>query len=208
MVVFEEAFCDQSRNTLPLRRALVIVAVTSRGCSACSSSATSRASAVDSSPGSRRGRSAYRCRPLLPLVTGRASRSRSASFSRTISATWQHSCSVAGSPGSRSMTIRSALRGRPLRPTRHWWTCSSSAARLTNQVSAARSSTTGNTSRSPCLLSPREPVVGTLTVRTHDGVPWGTFFSKKLPSATPCGQRMRVTARSARCGSRVGATCA
>ena len=52
----------------------------------------------------------------------------------------------------------------------------------------------------------REPVVGTVTVRTQDGVPAGTFFSKKLCPPVPCGQRIRVTARSRRCGSRVGAT--
>ncbi len=53
--------------------------------------------------------------------------------------------------------------------------------------------------------SPRDPVVGTFAVRTHDGVPAGAFFSKKLLSATPCGQRIRVTARSFRCGSSTGA---
>ena len=95
------------------------------------------------------------------------------------------------------MTSRSALRGRPLRPTVHWCTCSSSAARLTSQVSVARSSTIGNVRVSPCLDdAAREPVVGTVTVCTHDGVPAGVFFSKKLMSSTPCGQRIRVTARS------------
>ena len=39
MVVFAPVFCDQSRNTFPLRRALVICESTSLGCSACSSSA-------------------------------------------------------------------------------------------------------------------------------------------------------------------------
>ena len=58
MVVFQPAFCDQSRNTFPERFALVIVAVTSALCSPWSSSATSLASAVDSSDGSRFGRSA------------------------------------------------------------------------------------------------------------------------------------------------------
>ena len=53
-----------------------------------------------------------------------------------------------------------------------------------------------------------EPGTGTVTVRTHDGVLTGAFFSKKLMSATPCGQRIRVTARSARCGSITGAIAA
>ncbi len=74
--------------------------------------------------------------------------------SRTSSATSQHSGRPAGSPGSRSMTSRFGLRGCPLRPTVHWWTCSSSAARLTSQVSVARSSTIGKTRWSPCLDSP------------------------------------------------------
>ena len=58
---------------------------------------------------------------------------------------------------------------------------------------------------SPCRDSPRLPVVGTFAVRTHDGVPAGAFFSKKLDSCVPCGQRTRVTARSFRCGSSTGA---
>jgi hypothetical protein len=61
---------------------------------------------------------------------------------------------------------------------------------------------------SPFLEDPRDPVVGTVAVRTQDGVPGGTFFSKKLLSCTPCGQRIRVTGRSRRCGSRVGEICA
>ena len=48
-VVLEPVFCDQSRNTLPERRAFVIVAVTSLACSLASSSATSLARAVESS---------------------------------------------------------------------------------------------------------------------------------------------------------------
>ena len=52
----------------------------------------------------------------------------------------------------------------------------------------------------------RLPDVGTFTVRTQDGVPPGVFFSKKDLSPVPCGQRIRVTARSARCGSITGAT--
>ncbi len=75
---------------------------------------------------------------------------------------------------------------------------------MASQVSVARSSITGNTRVSPFLDGPREPVVGTVTVRTQDGVPPGTFFSKKLMSWTPCGHRMRVTARSLRCGSITG----
>jgi hypothetical protein len=76
---------------------------------------------------------------------------------------------------------------------------------LTIHISVARSSTIGNTRVSPCRLGARDPVVGTSAVRTHDGVPAGTFFSKKLIVCTPWGQRIRVTGRPARCGSSTGA---
>ena len=72
-------------------------------------------------------------------------------------------------------------------------------------MSVARSSQIGNRSV-PSPLPVREPVVDTVAVRTHDGVPAGAFFSKKLDPSTPCGHRMRVTARSLRCGSRTGET--
>ena len=71
-------------------------------------------------------------------------------------------------------------------------------------MSVARSSTIGNVIV-PSPFPDRLPVVGTVAVRTQDGVPLGAFFSKKLMSWTPCGQRIRVTARSFRCGSIVGA---
>ena len=95
--------------------------------------------------------------------------------------------------------------GTPFASTVHWWTCSSRAARLASQVSVARSSQIGKVIV-PSPLPEREPVVGTSAVRTHEGVPGGAFFSKKLPFSTPCGQRIRVTARSLRCGSSTGET--
>ena len=70
---------------------------------------------------------------------------------------------------------------------------------MASHVSVARSSQIGKR-MVPSPLPEREPVVGTSTVRTHDGVPGGAFFSKKLDPSTPCGHRMRVTARSLRCG--------
>ena len=76
---------------------------------------------------------------------------------------------------------------------------------MASHVNVARSSITGKVSVSPEALDARLPVVGTVTVRTHDGVPAGTFFSKKLRSCTPWGQRILVTARSRRWTSRVGA---
>jgi hypothetical protein len=57
-------------------------------------------------------------------------------------------------------------------------------------------------------LSEREPVVGMATERIQDGAPRGRFFSKKDGPSVPCGQRTRVTGRSARCGRRKGDTLA
>jgi hypothetical protein len=79
---------------------------------------------------------------------------------------------------------------------------------LPSQVSVASESTTGKRSSPASPDADRDPVVGTRTVRTHRGVPAGTFFSKKDCSSVPLGQRIRVTARSARCGSSTAATCA
>ena len=62
----------------------------------------------------------------------------------------------------------------------------------------------GKTRVSPLRELPREPVVGTSAVRSQLGAPAGTFFSKNDAAWTPCGQRIRVTARSARCGSSTG----
>ena len=76
---------------------------------------------------------------------------------------------------------------------------------MTSHVRVARSSQIGkrmvSLSGPVRLLPARLPVVGTVAVRTHDGVPAGAFFSKKLLACTPCGHRIRVTARSRRCGS-------
>ena len=44
------------------------------------------------------------------------------------------------------------------------------------------------------------------TPGSHDGAPLGRFFSKKLWSPTPCGQRTRVTGRWAMWGSITSAT--
>ena len=78
-------------------------------------------------------------------------------------------------PAARPGSTRGARRPRPGRgrsragrrraacpawSTVHWWTWSSRAARLAAQVRVARSSMIGKTRRSPCRLSPRDPVVG------------------------------------------------
>ena len=78
---------------------------------------------------------------------------------------------------------------------------------MASQVRVARSSQIGKRIV-PSPLPDREPVVDTSCVRTHEGVPPGAFFSKKLDPSTPCGHRIRVTARSFRCGRSAGETCA
>ena len=77
MVVLAPVFWLQSRNTLPPRSDLVIFQTTSRGCSPVSSWAISWAWSRTSSELSVPGSAAYRCRPLLPEVTGAADRPRS-----------------------------------------------------------------------------------------------------------------------------------
>jgi hypothetical protein len=56
---------------------------------------------------------------------------------------------------------------------------------------------------SPC--PPRDPLLGSRTVRSHSGACEGAFFSKNLSPATPSGNRTNVTGRSARCTSSSGA---
>ncbi|MCQ0019450.1 hypothetical protein LUX39_41445 [Actinomadura madurae] len=91
----------------------------------------------------------------------------------------------------------------PRGPTFHCGTCSSSAARFAHHTSVGRSSTTTKSSVSrPVEL----PGVGIVAVRTQSGVWEGAFFSKNLPPSTPSGHRIRVAARSFRCGSIAGAT--
>src|SRR6202171_6789497 len=74
IVVFEPLFWLQSRNTLPARRLLVMVDVTSFGmaCSNCCATRLATTTAPCELTGSSSG--AYRCRPLLPLVGGEVGR--------------------------------------------------------------------------------------------------------------------------------------
>ena len=122
MVVFAALFWLQSRNTLPARRLLVIVAVTSVGmlCSSCWATRRASTAAPLLLTGSASG--AYRCSPLLPLVSGYTVSPMSSISSRTAWAT-SHSCGmVTPSPGSRSNTRRvgrTGLSSRRETPLRH-----------------------------------------------------------------------------------------
>ena len=208
IVVLDPEFCDQSRNTFPGRFAFVIVAVTRSGCSFCSASATSLASAVvpslsrSSGPCGQGGvevetLAAAHHRRAAQVVLGQ----RVAHHQRDLRALVEPGRLAGVEVDDQPVGVARGAVGVDV----HWWTCSSRAARLASQVRVARSSQIGKRIV-PSPLPAREPVVGTSCVRTHDGVPDGAFFSKKLDPSTPCGQRIRVTARSARCGSRTGET--
>jgi hypothetical protein len=136
--------------------------------------------------------------PFLPDVFGYDEMPSSASRSRMSTATPQHSLRPAGAPGSRSTTIRSGSH-----PIRHCGVCSSSAARFATQTSVANSSTTTKSMVSRDFV---EPGTGRRARRTQSGVPPGAFFSKKCAPSTPFGYRIRVSARSFRCGSSTGAS--
>ncbi len=119
-----------------------------------------------------------------------------ASRSRSHSATSQHCTMVAGAPGSRSKTIRSASSGVP---TSHWWVWNS-ATRLAAHIRLGRSCTS--------TIRDGPSTRGTSAVMTHSGVPGGTFLLKKTCPSGPSGYRRKDTARSRRCGSRTSATVA
>jgi len=74
--------------------------------------------------------------------------------------------------------------GGPRAHPRHCGTCSSSAARLASHTRVASSSTTTWSIVSRFFV---EPGTGSVTVRTHDGVPRVAFFSKKNAPSTPFG---------------------
>ncbi len=143
IVVFDPLFWLQSRNTLPARRLLVMVAVTSFGmaCSSCCATRLANTTAPRELTGSSSG--AYRCRPLLPLVSGYVVRPMSSIRSLTARAT-SHSCFiVTPSPGSRSNTKRVAGPGYRSPTNRHCGTWTSSAACWAIQASASTVSMIG-----------------------------------------------------------------
>ncbi|SKV45541.1 Uncharacterised protein [Mycobacteroides abscessus subsp. abscessus] len=123
----EPLFWLQSTKTLPARSCRVIVAVTRSGitCSNWTATFFATATAPDELAGCASG--TYRCKPLLPLVTGKVFRPISASTSRMALATSASWAMPTPSPGSRSNTNRVA--GPGFSPAnRHCGTCTSSAA--------------------------------------------------------------------------------
>ena len=120
--------------------------------------------------------------PLLPLVTGYRSRPSAPSRSRTRSATWAHSCSPAGAPGSRSMTSRSGLRRLAVAvdgPLGHV-----QLERVEVDQVGELGEVVDQRVGDVVDRHPRQPATGR---------PDGRFFSKNIWSPTPCGQRTRVT---------------
>lgn len=174
-VVFAAAFWLKSTNTLPGRSARLIRCTTRSGSSFSASTASvfayadTRSEAVGSTGTSR-------CSPLDPDVFPYASSPSAASRSRSQRATVQHSTTVAGAPGSRSNTIRSAVPGASARHCGVW----NSTTRLAAHISEARSWTT--TWRA-CSFS----WCGTGAVCTQDGVPGGGFLVKNNCPSGPSG---------------------
>jgi hypothetical protein len=130
IVVFAPVFWLQSRKTFPGRSDLVIFHSTRSGCSAGQLLGDLLRRVAHTVGVQLAGQAAYMCRPLLPEVTGAADSPRSASLSRTSSATWQHSCSPAGRARVEVDHQPVRVERRPFLPTVHWCTCSSSEARL------------------------------------------------------------------------------
>ena len=142
-VVLEALFWLQSRNTFPARSALRIREMTRSGWSDSRPRASSRATFEMVSELFEPSSAAYRWMPFDPEVTGNDSMPMPSRTSRHHRATSAHSARPTPSPGSRSSTSRSGLRGCPLRPNRHCGTCSSSAATCANHASTAGSSASG-----------------------------------------------------------------
>lgn len=109
-VVFAAAFWLKSTNTFPGRRARVIRYTARSGSAPWASTASAFAYAVTSSDGLGSSGTS-RCRPLDPEVFPYADSPSAASRSRSQRATTQHSTMLAGGPGSRSNTSRSATAG-------------------------------------------------------------------------------------------------
>ena len=156
-----------------------MVAVTSLLCSLARSSATSSASAVESSGSLRRWRRRTGAGPCCRSVTASvrgcarpAARGRAGPPGGPVEAGAVPRVEVDDDPVGALYLAR--LGDRPLVHVQL------EAARLASQVKVARSSTTGKTRTSPLREGARDPVVGTSAVRTHDGVPPGMFFEEAL----------------------------
>ncbi len=168
------AFWLQSTKTFPGRRLFVIRWIASRGSAFSASTARSLAYSVARSDEAGR-MVAARWSPFEPDVLAYASMPSAASRSRSHRATSQHSTTVAGEPGSRSKTRRSASPGASIT---HWgvW---NSVTRLAAHIRLARSCT--NTMRAGPSTR------GTSAVVTHSGVPGGTFLVKNTWPSGPSG---------------------
>ncbi len=164
-VVLRAAFWLQSTNTLPGLRLRVIRCTTSRGSARSASTASAFAYSETRSDDAPRT-PASRCSPFAPEVLAYASIPSAASRSRSHSATSQQCTTVAGGPGSRSKTSRSASSGSA---AVHWWVWNS-VTRFAAHIRLARSCT------STIRAGPSER--GTSAVVTQSGVPGGTFLEK------------------------------
>ena len=196
IVVFEPAFWRPVEEDLPRPHGLGHGRRHQPAVLLARSSATSLASAVESSGSLRRAGRRTGAGPCCRWSPARVSRpARPAARA------------PAGPPGSTRAGPRRLARvevdDEPVRvaaacppwPTVHCCTCSSSAARLASQVRVARSSTTGKTRTSPFFeAGPRAGRRHLRRAHPRRRAPGGMFFSKKLCFSTPLGQRIRVTA--------------
>jgi hypothetical protein len=148
--------------------------VTSAGNARSASTASSFAYALTSEDGIRTT-VASRCSPFDPDVFAYASIPSTASRSRSHNATSQHSTTVAGAPGSRSNTSRSARPGASTCHCGVW----NSVTRFAAHISEGRSWTS--------TIRAGPSVRGTSAVLTQSGVPGGTFLVKKTCPSGPSG---------------------
>ena len=140
IVVFDPLFWLQSRNTLPARRLFVIVEVTSFGIafSSCCATRLANTTAPRELTGSSSG--AYRCRPLLPLVSGIRASAR---------------CRPSG-PGPRAPPRTAASSSRPRRGrgrTPDGWRARDARRRIATAARAPPARPAGRSTPAPSTVS-------------------------------------------------------
>ena len=138
-------------------------------------------------------------RPCFPTFSGMPSSRRARGARAARAPTSQQSMMSAGGPGSRSKTIRSAGIGLPFvvePPLGDVQLEGGEVGQPHERRAACRPRRTRRRRRRARASGGADPV----------GVPRGVFFSKNGVDAVPSGQRLRVSRRSSRWGSRTWAT--
>ena len=202
-------FWLQSSSTFPGRSDFVIFHTTRSGWALVISCASCWASARMSSAECRPGRAAYSCMPLLPLVTGTRGQPHRLEPrldpQRHLRALAQAGAGPRVEVDDEPVGVEgvAVLVDLPLVHVQ----LQRGEVDQVGEVGQVQDERVGE----PVAFGVR---VGVAAVgRDRDagqpaGAPEGRFFSKNIGPSTPCGQRMRVTARRPRRGSSTGATCA